>query len=85
MESHKGTVMAITEAEAATKRELSWTRREVVMATAQLTLIDVSIKNILVATDFWPHSKAAFWFAASLAKRYDAILHTAHILAPARS
>ena len=52
------------------------------MATAQLTLIDVSIKNILVATDFWPHSKAAFWFAASLAKRYDAILHTAHILAP---
>ena len=46
------------------------------MATALLTL---------VATDFSPHSKAAFWFAASLAKRYDAILHTAHILAPARS
>jgi nucleotide-binding universal stress UspA family protein len=52
------------------------------MATAHLTLVNVSIKNILVATDFSSYSNAAFWFAASIAKRYGATLHTAHVIAP---
>ena len=40
----------------------------------------IALKNILFATDFSPCSNAALLYALSIARRYGAILHAAHVL-----
>lgn len=42
----------------------------------------VSLKHILVATDFSDASKAAVMYALSLVRRYQAILYLAHVVRP---
>jgi len=40
----------------------------------------IALKNILFATDFSPCSNAALLYALSIARRYGAVLHAAHVL-----
>ncbi len=40
----------------------------------------IALKNILFATDFSPCSNAALPYALSVARRYGATLHAAHVL-----
>jgi nucleotide-binding universal stress UspA family protein len=42
----------------------------------------VSLKNILVATDFSEASKAALMYALSLVRRYEATLYLVHVVRP---
>ncbi len=45
-------------------------------------LTPISLKNILLATDFSPCSEAALPYALSVARRYGAKLYAAHVLTP---
>jgi nucleotide-binding universal stress UspA family protein len=40
----------------------------------------IALKNVLFATDFSPCSNAALPYAASIARRYGATLHAAHVM-----
>ena len=50
------------------------------MATAQLTPIGVSIRNVLIATDFSRCSSAAFHLGLQLSKAYNATAHIVFVL-----
>jgi nucleotide-binding universal stress UspA family protein len=43
----------------------------------------ISLKNILLATDFSEASEAALSYAAAISRRYGSQLHLAHIISPA--
>ena len=45
-----------------------------------MTVPDVAIRNILVATDFSPYSEQAIRAAAALARHFDAVLHMLHVV-----
>jgi nucleotide-binding universal stress UspA family protein len=43
---------------------------------------EISLRNVLVAYDFSPHSQLAFQYALTLAQQYQAGLHMLHVLPP---
>jgi nucleotide-binding universal stress UspA family protein len=43
---------------------------------------DISLRNILVAYDFSPHSQLALHYALTLAQQYQTALHILHVLPP---
>jgi nucleotide-binding universal stress UspA family protein len=45
-----------------------------------MTVPEVAIRNILVATDFSPYSEEAIRAAAALARHFDAALHMLHVV-----
>jgi nucleotide-binding universal stress UspA family protein len=47
------------------------------------TRAEVSIKNVLFATDFSPFSEAALPYAASVCRRFGATLHAVHVISDA--
>jgi len=55
-------------------------QRVIAQATQEAT--GISLKHILVATDFSPASTRAFDFALALAQRYGSELHVVHALSP---
>jgi nucleotide-binding universal stress UspA family protein len=50
---------------------------------AQLsTPIEISLKNILVATDFSPAARAALTCVLPIARRFNSVVHIAHVIHP---
>jgi nucleotide-binding universal stress UspA family protein len=50
---------------------------------AQLTTpIEISLKNILVATDFSPAALAALTSVVPIAKQFDSVVHVVHVIHP---
>jgi nucleotide-binding universal stress UspA family protein len=43
---------------------------------------EISLRNVLVAYDFSPHSQLALEYALTLAQQYQAALHMLHVLPP---
>jgi nucleotide-binding universal stress UspA family protein len=53
------------------------------VGAATATFSAVSVRNVLLATDFSPTSEAALPYAAAICRRFGGTLHTAHVLSDA--
>jgi nucleotide-binding universal stress UspA family protein len=49
---------------------------------AQLTASEVSLKNILVATDFSPAALAALTCVVPIARKFNSVVHIVHVIHP---
>ena len=59
-----------------------WLAQKGVNMTQLITPIEISLKNILVATDFSPAALAALTYAVPIARQFNSVVHIVHVIHP---